>query len=184
MRHLFLFFLIPIFGLSQHNFIHNIYLDTDVHLATSFEKIVANVINSENTVDYKLSIGGSAFLGYQPISRIGIGTGFKYSFLGTEAGTMFVLLQPKIFFGEGEEGSFVYLNFGKGINKNLVRNSRLYGIGISDVFSEAKRHSFFYGVFLENQRLDFGNGYEDNFLFGGKIGITINTRKYSDFGEN
>ncbi|KAF1857483.1 hypothetical protein Lal_00042802 [Lupinus albus] len=72
------FTVVSTFGFSQQNRNQNqgIYWSTDAQLAYGLGKAVADIINEDNNVDFNANVGLTSVVGFQPISRIGLGAGF------------------------------------------------------------------------------------------------------------
>ncbi len=179
---LFLLLFISVFGFSQEQKKLNqgIYWTTDVQFAPGFKKLVADIINSENTVPFNYNVGATSLVGFQPIYKVGIGGGFRYNYIPEGINNLYFIIQPKIYFGDYSDSSFLFFNAGIALNKSAIKNSQLYTIGIGDQNPINVRMNYYYSLFLEDHRMNFGNGTTNNFYFGVNFGITFHTRKVKD----
>lgn len=178
----FIFLFVSIFGISQEkkNLNQGVYFTTDVQLGFGLKKVVADIINDENSVPLNSNFGATSVLGFQPIHKIGFGAGLRYNNLSNQINHLFFLVQPKLFFGDVTDAGFLYLNVGIAINKNDVKSARFYTLGIGDQNPINSRMNYYYSLFLENQRMDLGFGLKNNLYIGLNFGITFHTNKVRD----
>lgn len=167
------------FGFSQKNKNLNqgVYLTTDAQLSVGLEKAVADIINEDNNIPFNGNVGLTSVIGFQPIHKFGFGLGFRYNHILNDINNLYFIVQPKVFFGEVSDSGFVFLNYGYSITKSDIRNARLITLGIGDQNPINVRMNYYYSLFLENHRMDFGNGLKNNIYFGINFGITFHTNK-------
>ena len=178
-KFLFLLILISVFGFSQskRNLNQGFYWTTDAQLAYGLEKAVADVINEDNNVDFNANAGLTSIVGFQPMYRIGLGAGFRYNYIYSNINNLYFLVQPKIYFGEVSDSSFLYFNAGFSLTKSDVRNARLYTIGIGDQNPINVRMNYYFSLFLENHSMNLGDGLKNNVYIGLNLGITFHSNK-------
>ncbi|GEM_PF-1727819 len=109
----------------------------------------------------RLNYGFTYMVGYQPINRLSLAGGFRYSYVNPDFHILYALAQANVYVGAlyDEDFQYIFVRGGGMLNHSEVSGAGFVSVGFGKMEPLGKHFGHFFQIFIESQHLDRGTAF-------------------------